>query len=70
MDFDLEVAIILTYIIAWGLPLSLIMLIIGAVVDAFKKRFHWLKFALIFFVLIIILLIIEVKLSYFVTGKI
>ncbi|MDP3973426.1 MAG: hypothetical protein Q8P92_01200 [Candidatus Daviesbacteria bacterium] len=46
------------------------MLIISIVIDIFKKKFHWSKYALIFLVVTVVLLIIQIKLIYSVTGNI
>jgi 1,4-dihydroxy-2-naphthoate octaprenyltransferase len=67
---SLTVARILAFITPWALPTSLIVLIVGAVVDVIKKRFHWSKFALIFLMVTAVLLIIQIKLIYSVTGGI
>ncbi len=66
----LTVATILSHITRWALPLSIILLIGGAIVDVTKKRFHWSKFALIFLVITIVLLTIQIKLIYSITGNI
>ena len=64
MDISLTIARIIAFIMPWALPLSIMTLIIGAVIDLVKKKFHWSKFALLFFVITVILLIIEIALGY------
>lgn len=70
MEIALIIARMLSFIMPWALPASVMLLVISAVVDVFKRKFHWSKFALIFLVVTIILLIIQIRLIYFVTGDI
>gem|GEM_PF-4623840 len=53
-----------------GLPISIILLIIGVILDIVKKRFYWSKFALILFVIILVLEIIQIKFIYQTTSQI
>lgn len=70
MEASLNLARILSFITPWALPTSLLVLVIGAILDILKKRFHWSKFALIFLVIAIILTIIQINLVYSLTGDI
>ncbi len=70
MEMSLTIARILAHITRWAFPGSLILLVIGIVIDIFKKKFHWSKFALIFLAVTIILLIIQIKLTYSITSDI
>lgn len=70
MEVSLTIARILSYVTPWALPVSLILLIGAAVIDVIKKKFHWSKFALIFLVFTIVLLIVQIKLIYSITGGI
>lgn len=63
MEISLIVARILSFITSLGLPGSLILLVVGVVIDIYKKKFRWSKFALIFLVVIVVLLIIQIKLT-------
>lgn len=70
METSLTVARLLTYIIPWALPGSLLFLFIGTILDIKNKKFHWSKFALIFLAVVIVLFIIQIKLTYSVTDEI
>lgn len=70
MDISLTIARIIAYIAPWALPLSILLLIIGSVIDLIKKKFYWSKFVLIFLCFTIILLIIQIALSYQVSKSI
>lgn len=70
MDISLTVVKIISSITPWALPLSLVMLVISVVVDVFKKKFYWSKFALFFVAITIILLIIQISLTYKLTKSI
>lgn len=66
----LTITQILSLITSWLFPISIFVVIAGVVVDLLKKRFYWSKFALIFFVITVILLVIQIKLIYRITGDI
>jgi 1,4-dihydroxy-2-naphthoate octaprenyltransferase len=66
----LTLALILSKITPWLLTVSIVFLIIGAVVDFVKKKFHWLKIALVFFVVTILLLVLEITLAYNVSNAV
>lgn len=70
MDILLKITTILAYITPWALPLSLVMLVTSIVVDVFKKKFYWSKFALFFVATSIILVIIQISLIYKLTKSI
>lgn len=70
MDLGLTIARVLTILTTIFLPLSLILLPIGIIIDIWKRKFHWSKFALIFFAVTIVLLLIQFKLIYSITGGI
>ena len=52
-----------------GLPVSLIGLIIGGVIDIKNKKFYYSKFSLLFLVATFILLLIQIKLTYQLTSS-
>ncbi|GEM_PF-5557882 len=64
----LTITWILSLITSWLFPVSIFAVIAGIIADLLKKRFYWSKFALIFFVITIILLVIQIKLIYRITG--
>ena len=47
-----------------ALFLDIIFLIFGVVIDIAQKRFHWSKYSLIALGIILIMLIIEIKITY------
>ena len=67
---DITIVALLARITSVSLPLSVLLLTGGIIADILKKRFHWSKFALIFFVVTILLLMIQIKLTYLITGNI
>src|SRR5437660_3238155 len=66
----LTLALLLSTITPWLLLASVIVLFIGIPRDIFKKKFHWAKLALFFFAGTILLLIIQIVLTYNVTQNI
>lgn len=70
MEVFIFIVRVLNTITMLGLPLSLILLVLSSVIDVFKKQFRWSKYALIFFVGIVILLIIQLLSTYLISGSI
>lgn len=69
MDLGITLTRFLIPITTVGLPLSIIFLIVGVIFDIVKKRFYWSKFAIILFVIILVLEIIQIKFIYQVTSS-
>src|SRR3989338_2205811 len=69
MDF-LPVSLILAKIISLGLPLTLLSVIVGGIIDIKNKKFYWMKYALVLLGVIVLLLIIQIKFVYNTTSQI
>ena len=55
MQNSFDVVIIIAHISSRALPISILLLVIAAVLDGRKKRFHWLKYAIALFLIVFIL---------------
>jgi len=69
MDYLLVITKILSFLTTIGLPVSLIGLVIGAILDIKNKKFYWSKFALLFLIATFILLLVQIKLTYQLTSS-
>ena len=65
----LPFAAILAKIIAFAFPASIVLLIIGIIADLLKRKFFWAKYALIFFVVVTILLVLLIAYIYNLTAE-
>lgn len=70
MDLLLNFTRITSFVIPWGIPLSILILIITIAIDVAQKKFRWSKFGLLLLVVMIALLIIQIKLVYLISGDI
>ena len=70
MDFLLFSTTFLSHVTAVSLPLSGVLLIITILIDVFKKKVYWSKYALFFAAITIVLLIIQILLTYRLTKDI
>lgn len=56
--------------VPWGIPISILILIITTAIDVIQRKFYWSKFGLLLLVVMIVLLITQIKLAYLISGDI
>jgi uncharacterized membrane protein len=66
----LAIDLIISHITPWLFPLSILILVVSIVADIMKKKFYWSKIALIILIVTIVLLVIEMALTYNVTRNV
>ena len=67
---DIEFAKILSFFTSIFLPLSVVCLLLAIILDIWKRKFYWSKYALIFVIITVVLLFFQIKLTYQITGDI
>ena len=64
LERNLFIAQVISYFTAAALPLSMILLVVGLIVDVKKRKFYWSRYTLAFFVITIALIILQIRFIY------
>lgn len=70
MDFSIIPTEVLSYTLPWTLPVGIGVLVITFIADIINRKFHYQKYGIVIFILSIVLLIIQLLITYQVLQEI